>query len=77
MVIFSKYGFKVKRNYSINSDPSYGRSLKIKNIREWTNSIYLNSGFNTWNISLEYDLNSLLEGKKTDIGGEIDIRFLT
>tara|TARA_B100000214_G_scaffold63491_1_gene41708 strand:+ start:467 stop:1018 length:552 start_codon:yes stop_codon:yes gene_type:complete len=68
-------GLKIKRNYYINSDPSYGRSLKIKNIREWTHSIYLNSGFNTWNISLEYDLNSLLEGKKTDIGDEIDIKF--
>ena len=68
-------GFKVKRNYYINSNPSYGRSLKIKNRREWTHSIYLNSGFNTWNISLEYDLNSLLEGKKTDIGDEIDIKF--
>ena len=68
-------GFKVKRNYYINSNPSYGRSLKIKNIREWTHSIYLNSGFNTWNISLEYDLNSMLEGKKTDTGDEIDIKF--
>ena len=52
-------GFKAKRNYHINSDPSYGRSLKIKNKRDWTHSIYLNSGFNTWNISLEYDLNSI------------------
>jgi hypothetical protein len=68
-------GFKVKRNYYINSNPSYGRSLKIKNIREWTHSIYLNSGFNTWNISLEYDINSILEGKKTDTGDEIDINF--
>ena len=68
-------GFKFKRNYYINSNPSYGRSLKIKDRREWTHSIYLNSGFNTWNISLEYDLNSLLEDKKTDIGNEIDIKF--
>ena len=68
-------GFKFKRNYYIDSDPSYGQSLKIKDGREWTHSIYLNSGFNTWNISLEYDLNSLLEGKKTDIGDEIDIKF--
>ena len=68
-------GFKVKRNYYIDSDPSYGQSLKIENGREWTHSIYLNSGFNTWNISLEYDLNSFLEGKKTDIGEEIDVKF--
>jgi len=68
-------GFKVKRNYYIGSDPSYGQSLKIENGREWTHSIYLNSGFNTWNISLEYDLNSFLEGKKTDIGEEIDVKF--
>ena len=68
-------GFKVKRNYYIDSDPSYGQSLKIENGREWTHSIYLNSGFNTWNISLEYDLNSFLEGKKSDIGEEIDVKF--
>ena len=68
-------GFKVKRNYHINSNPSYGRSLKIEDGRRWTHSIYLNSGFNTWNISLEYDLNSFLEDKSTDIGDEIDIKF--
>ena len=68
-------GFKVKRNYHIDSDPSYGKSLIIKDGRDWTHSIYLNTGFNTWNISLEYDLNSLFEGKKTDIGNEIDIKF--
>ena len=68
-------GFKVKRNYHINSNPSYGQSLKIKNKRDWTHSIYLNSGFNTWNISLEYDINSIFEGKKTDTGDEIDIKF--
>ena len=68
-------GLKVKRNYYIHSNPSYVRSLTIKKRREWTNSIYLNSGFNTWNISLEYDLNSLFENTKTDIGEEIDINF--
>ena len=68
-------GLKIKRNYYIYSNPSYGRSLTIKKRKKWTNSIYLNSGFNTWNISLEYDLNSLFENKKTDIGEEIDINF--
>ena len=68
-------GLKIKRNYYIYSNPSYGRSLTIKKRKEWTNSIYLNSGFNTWNIHLEYDLNSVFENKKTDIGEEIDINF--
>ena len=68
-------GFKFKRNYYIDSDPSYGQSLKIKDGREWTHSIYLNSGFNTWNISLEYDLNPLLKNKKTTNGENLNISF--
>ena len=53
-------GFKIKKNFSLYSNPSYGKELKIKDIQEWTSSIYLNAGYNTWNISLEYDLNPLI-----------------
>ena len=38
--------------------------LKIKDIQEWTSSIYLNAGYNTWNISLEYDLNPLIKNQR-------------
>ena len=72
-IIYS--GFKLKKNFPLYSNPSYGSELKIDEINDWTTSIYLNAGYNTWNISLEYDLNPLIKNKKTVQGESLNIRF--
>ena len=54
-------GFKLKKNFPIYSNPSYGSEITIEDVEDWTTSIYINAGYNTWNISLEYDLNPLLK----------------
>ena len=56
-------GFKLKKNFPIYSNPSYGSEITIEDVEDWTTSIYINAGYNTWNISLEYDLNPLLKNK--------------
>ena len=53
-------GLKIKKNFPLYSNPSYGSEITIDEIEDWTTSIYLNTGYNTWNISLEYDLNPIL-----------------
>ncbi len=68
-------GFKLKKNFPIYSNPSYGSELNIDQINDWTTSIYLNAGYNTWNISLEYDLDSLIQNKKTTQGEDLNISF--
>jgi hypothetical protein len=68
-------GFKLKKNFPLYSNPSYGSELKIDEIEDWTSSIYLNAGYNTWNISLEYDLNPLIKNKKTLNGDNLNISF--
>jgi len=68
-------GFKIKKNFSLNSNPSYGKDISIKDFNDWTTSIYLNAGYNTWNISLEYDLNPIIENKKTINGDNLNISF--
>ena len=68
-------GFKLKKNFSIYSNPSYGSELNINEIEDWTTSIYLNKGYNSWNISLEYDLNPILKNKKTTEGNNLNLRF--
>ena len=50
-------GFKLKKNFPLYSNPSYGSEITIDDVEDWTTSIYINAGYNTWNISLEYDLN--------------------
>ena len=68
-------GFKLKKNFPLYSNPSYGSELKIDEIEDWTSSIYLNAGYNTWNISLEYDLNPLIKNKKTLDGDNLNLSF--
>ena len=68
-------GFKVKKNLPLYSNPSYGSEITIDEIEDWTTSIYLNAGYNTWNISLEYDLNPILKNKKTSSGENLNISF--
>ena len=68
-------GFKIKKNFPLYSNPSYGSELRIKDIEDWTTSIYLNAGYNTWNISLEYDLNPILKNKKTSNQTDLNISF--
>ncbi|GIR99187.1 MAG: hypothetical protein CM15mP102_00080 [Flavobacteriales bacterium] len=48
---------KNKEKSPLYSNPSYGSEITIDEIEDWKTSIYLNAGYNTWNISLEYDLN--------------------
>ena len=60
--------------------PSYTRpcctkELKIKDIQDWTSSIYFNVGYNTWNISLEYDLNPLVKNQNTLDGNILNVGF--
>ncbi len=69
-------GFKIKKNFSLKSNPSYGSDTEIKDFSDWTSSIYINAGYNTWNISLEYDLNPIIEDKKTINGDNLNISFL-
>ena len=69
-------GFKIKKNFSLKSNPSYGSDTVIKDFNDWTSSIYINAGYNTWNISLEYDLNPIIEDKKTTNGDNLNISFL-
>ena len=69
-------GFKIKKNFSLKSNPSYGSDTVIKDFNDWTSSIYINAGYNTWNISLEYDLNPIIEDKKTINGDKLNISFL-
>ena len=47
----------------------------IEEIQDWTSSIYLNAGYNTWNISLEYDLNPIIKNKKTIDGDKLNLSF--
>ena len=68
-------GFKLKKNFPLYSNPSYGSELKIEEIEDWTTSIYLNAGYNTWNISMEYDLNPLIKNKKTTDGDNLNLSF--
>ena len=68
-------GFKIKKNFPLYSNPSYGSEITIDEIEDWTTSIYLNAGYNTWNISLEYDLNPILKNKKTSSGENLNISF--
>ena len=69
-------GFKIKKNFSLKSNPSYGSDTVIKDFNDWTSSIYINAGYNTWNISLEYDLSPIIEDKKTINGDNLNISFL-
>ncbi len=68
-------GLKLKKNFPLYSNPSYGSEITIDEIEDWTTSIYLNAGYNTWNISLEYDLNPILKNKKTSNEENINISF--
>ena len=68
-------GFKLKKNFPLYSNPSYGSEITIDDVEDWTTSIYINAGYNTWNISLEYDLNPLLKNKKTTNGEDLNISF--
>ena len=68
-------GLKIKKNFPLYSNPSYGSEITIDEIEDWTTSIYLNTGYNTWNISLEYDLNPILKNKKTSNGENLNISF--
>ena len=68
-------GFKFKKNFPLYSNPSYGSEITIEDVEDWTTSIYINAGYNTWNISLEYDLNPLLKNKKTTNGENLNISF--
>ena len=68
-------GFKLKKNFPLYSDPSYGSEITIDDIEDWTTSIYINAGYNTWNISLEYDLKPILKNKKTSNGQNLNISF--
>tara|TARA_B100000513_G_scaffold108725_1_gene47062 strand:+ start:147 stop:842 length:696 start_codon:yes stop_codon:yes gene_type:complete len=68
-------GLKIKKNFPLYSNPSYGSEITIDEIEDWTTSIYLNAGYNTWNISLEYDLNPILKNKKTSNGENLNVSF--
>ena len=68
-------GLKLKKNFPLYSNPSYGSEIKIDEIQDWTTSIYINAGYNTWNISLEYDLNPILKNKKTTDDNNLNISF--
>ena len=68
-------GLKIKKNFPLYSNPSYGSEITIDEIEDWTTSIYLNTGYNTWNISLEYDLNPILKNQKTSNGENLNISF--
>ena len=68
-------GLKIKKNFPLYSNPSYGSEITIDEIEDWTTSIYLNAGYNTWNVSLEYDLNPILKNKKTSNGENLNISF--
>ena len=68
-------GLKIKKNFPLYSNPSYGSEITIDEIEDWTTSFYLNAGYNTWNISLEYDLNPILKNKKTSNEENINISF--
>ena len=68
-------GFKLKKNFPLYSNPSYGSEITIDDVEDWTTSIYINAGYNSWNISLEYDLNPLLKNKKTTNGEDLNISF--
>ena len=68
-------GLKIKKNFPLYSNPSYGSEITIDEIEDWTTSIYLNTGYNTWNISLEYDLKPILKNQKTSNGENLNISF--
>ena len=68
-------GLKIKKNFPLYSNPSYGSEITIDEIEDWTTSIYLYAGYNTWNISLEYDLNPILKNQKTSNGENLNISF--
>ena len=68
-------GLKLKKNFPLYSNPSYGSEIKIDEIQDWTTSIYINAGYNTWNISLEYDLSPILKNRKTTDGNNLNISF--
>ena len=68
-------GIKIKKNFSIYSNPSYGTELKIDDVQDWTSSIYFIGGYNTWNLSVEYDLSPILKDKITTNGEKLNLSF--
>ena len=68
-------GLNIAGNFSLKSNPSYGSDTVIKDFNDWTSSIFINAGYNTWNVSLEYDLNPILKNKKTSNGENLNISF--
>jgi hypothetical protein len=56
-------GLKYKLNFRSKFNPFYGSSFQNDYIRENNTAAFLSMGYNTWNLLLEYDLNSIFKSK--------------
>lgn len=52
-------GAKFKFNFAENNKPFYRKSFQSDFIRKQNTALFLSMGYNTWNIFIEYDLNSI------------------
>jgi len=68
--LFSRSSRFVSENSAVNT------SFRNRDIIQWQYGLTLNVGYNTWNISFYYGLNSLLEDTATLNNEVIDIRPL-
>ena len=58
-------GLKYRLLFSSRFHPVIGDSFKNDRIRKNNTAVFLSMGYNTWNMFLEYDLNSIYKGETT------------
>tara|TARA_Y100000389_G_C17411754_1_gene491345 strand:- start:678 stop:1301 length:624 start_codon:yes stop_codon:yes gene_type:complete len=63
-------GLKYKLNFGAKFNPFYGSSFQNDYIRENNTAAFLSMGYNTWNLLLEYDLNSIFKSKSQLSSGD-------
>jgi len=56
-------GFKYNLNFGAHFNPFYGGSFENDSLRKNNTAVFLSMGYNTWNLFLEYDLNSIYKSE--------------
>ena len=69
-------GFKYKLNFGNDFNPFYGSSFKNDYLRKNNTAVFLSMGYNTWNLFLEYDLNSIYKSE-TQLQNTIHLELQT
>ena len=70
-------GAKFLFNFAENYKPFYGKSFQSDFIRKQNIALFLSMGYNTWNIFIEYDLNSIYNSEvEFSEGNSLDLQTL-